>query len=147
MSWEKWTKINGKCPKCGKESVERNDSIVLTSNPPQNQYRCTECNSIWSATNDNNAVNLPQADNSILNGPQVGDVPSYGFGWGQQGWVCPKCGRVYSPYTSMCPYCSGGNNNYEFTCETLPLKYQPRTICNDINCATSGNNSSLGLYS
>lgn len=29
--------------------------------------------------------------------------------FGQQGWICPKCGRVYSPYTQMCPYC-GGNN-------------------------------------
>lgn len=23
------------------------------------------------------------------------------------GWVCPKCGRVYSPYTVMCYYCGG----------------------------------------
>lgn len=23
----------------------------------------------------------------------------------QQGWECPKCGRVYSPTTSMCMYC------------------------------------------
>lgn len=23
----------------------------------------------------------------------------------QQGWVCPKCGRVYSPTTVMCMYC------------------------------------------
>ena len=22
--------------------------------------------------------------------------------FGQQGWICPKCGRVYSPYTQMC---------------------------------------------
>lgn len=26
-----------------------------------------------------------------------------------QGWVCPKCGRVYSPYTPMCLYCGNGN--------------------------------------
>lgn len=25
--------------------------------------------------------------------------------FGQQGWICPKCGRVFSPYTMMCPYC------------------------------------------
>jgi len=27
-----------------------------------------------------------------------------------KGWVCPKCGRVYSPTTSMCSYC-----NYQMT--------------------------------
>lgn len=25
-----------------------------------------------------------------------------------QGWQCPKCKRVYSPQTQMCPYCGGG---------------------------------------
>lgn len=25
--------------------------------------------------------------------------------FGQQGWICPKCGRVFSPYTPMCLYC------------------------------------------
>lgn len=33
--------------------------------------------------------------------------------FGQQGWICPKCGRVYSPFTQMCLYC--GNNNSENT--------------------------------
>ena len=28
---------------------------------------------------------------------------------GLQGWVCPKCGRVYSPFTSMCSYCVPNN--------------------------------------
>lgn len=25
--------------------------------------------------------------------------------FGQQGWICPKCGRVFSPFITMCPYC------------------------------------------
>lgn len=29
--------------------------------------------------------------------------------FGQQGWICPKCGRVYSPYTQMCLYCKPDN--------------------------------------
>ena len=35
---------------------------------------------------------------------QIGDNIPY-----QQGWVCPKCGRVYSPSQSMCMYCSDNN--------------------------------------
>lgn len=26
----------------------------------------------------------------------------------QYGWVCPKCGRVYSPTTSSCLFCGPG---------------------------------------
>ena len=32
----------------------------------------------------------------------IGDFPKTGV---QQGWQCPLCGRVYSPYTHMCFYC------------------------------------------
>lgn len=28
----------------------------------------------------------------------------------QTGWVCPKCGRVYSPSTPMCWYCGDEGN-------------------------------------
>lgn len=31
--------------------------------------------------------------------------------FGQQGWICPKCGRVYSPFTKMCLYCGPNNTN------------------------------------
>ena len=26
----------------------------------------------------------------------------------QQGWICPKCGRVMSPSISICLYCNDG---------------------------------------
>lgn len=32
----------------------------------------------------------------------IGDFPD-----APRGWVCPKCGRVYSPNTTMCFYCGG----------------------------------------
>ena len=32
--------------------------------------------------------------------------------FGPQGWVCPKCGRVYSPFTSMCNYCNGESRTF-----------------------------------
>ena len=28
----------------------------------------------------------------------------------QQGWQCPICKRVYSPFTMMCYYCGGEQN-------------------------------------
>lgn len=28
------------------------------------------------------------------------------FGGGMQGWTCPRCGRVYSPFTHTCEYCN-----------------------------------------
>ena len=27
-------------------------------------------------------------------------------GWGSTGWICPKCGRALSPWTTTCPYCT-----------------------------------------
>lgn len=38
------------------------------------------------------------------------------FSAAMQGWQCPICKRVYSPFTHMCLYC----NNKEITTITLP---------------------------
>ena len=35
---------------------------------------------------------------------------------GMQGWICPKCGRVYSPYTSRCSFC-GNADDFNITCK------------------------------
>jgi hypothetical protein len=40
---------------------------------------------------------IPKKESSALN--------PYNGMFGQQGWICPKCGRVYSPFTQMCLYC------------------------------------------
>ena len=44
---------------------------------------------------------------SIVNTERIGDIPDNNFtGWGRQGWICPKCGRVMSPDTPFCLFCS-----------------------------------------
>lgn len=35
-----------------------------------------------------------------------------------QGWVCPTCGRVYSPYTPMCYYCGREQKTTTYTTNT-----------------------------
>lgn len=83
-----------------------------------------------------------EEDNSILGGPQIGDVPfgpSFGdypwITWGQQGWVCPKCGRVLSPNTPSCP-CSEPSATYISTDYTIP-KF-PEDYWNYLNKSVSG---------
>ena len=80
---------------------------------------------MYNLEEDNSILGGPQ-DNSILGGPQIGDVPfgpSFGdypwITWGQQGWVCPKCGRVLSPNTPSCP-CSEPSVTYISTDCTVP---------------------------
>lgn len=46
-------------------------------------------------------------DNTAIN-PYTID---YTFNGGNYGWICPKCGRVYSPFTQMCLYCGGIQEN------------------------------------
>lgn len=50
-------------------------------------------------------------------------------GWGRQGWVCPKCGRVYAPDTVMCFYCNGNNHVMPTTTTTPSTKEWWRDYC------------------
>lgn len=49
---------------------------------------------------------------------------------GQQGWICPKCGRVFSPSTPMCLYCDKetstvtSSNIQKFIEETHKLSFE-----------------------
>jgi DNA-directed RNA polymerase subunit RPC12/RpoP len=42
-----WKEMNVKCPECG-QPIYKNMTIVLTSCPPQYQYKCFACG--WTGT-------------------------------------------------------------------------------------------------
>lgn len=44
-SFDKWSEPKYICPECG-GGMCRNEMMVLTSNPPQYEYRCNKCNYI-----------------------------------------------------------------------------------------------------
>lgn len=41
------------------------------------------------------------------------------FYFAQQGWQCPICKRVYSPFTPMCYNCGGENSTSTMTRYTI----------------------------
>lgn len=54
----------------------------------------------------------------------------------QQGWVCPKCGRVYSPTTIMCLVC-GGIEVTDYTTMTIGTA-KPITLDDFLGKNTTG---------
>lgn len=62
----------------------------------------------------------------------ITDFPKYFFG--EQGWVCPKCGRVFSPRTYECPYCNNPEIIKTPTTTKLPQEESDSKgeLCKDI---------------
>lgn len=86
------------CPKCGGRHVYVDPSCVLTSYPAQYRFECMDCKHIWTDWQESkigSITNRPDFE------PRITVKPL------NYGWICPKCGRVYSPTTSQCLFCGG----------------------------------------
>ena len=117
----------GPCPKCGSRRVAMDVSCVLTTYPPQYRYECFDCGHTWTGfetTQIGPITSWPDLE------PDV-SVESLNYGW-----ICPKCGRVYSPSTGQCLFCGetyssnivycGSNNGTKDILDTI-------TISNTVN--------------
>ena len=105
-----------KCKKCNSTNIKVDYDRVLTSIPAKYEYECQDCGECGyincdEAYNDYFGESLPKT-NEDLNKPK--EEPKAGL----LGWICPKCGRCYSPYTSMCSFCNTnlGNMTWKITC-------------------------------
>ena len=110
-----------KCKKCNSANVKVDFGKICTSIPAKYEYKCQDCGEVGYVDCSSVDMNYftsegfqtyPMPDTNI---PNVEDKePKVEYKGGLMGWICPKCGRCYSPFTSMCSYCC--NNANVITC-------------------------------
>lgn len=99
-----------------------NTMYVLTTYPEQYQYICSDCGHRWTGFKAQSIG--PMQSWPDLEFENITPI-------GQMGWICPKCGRVYSPSTNQCFHCGGGfspNIVYCGTNGTFPTREVMDTI-------------------
>ena len=118
-----------KCKKCGSTNIKVDHSVVYTSFPEKYGYCCQDCGEKGFITRDylEDLSNLGTTISTTKTPRDIVDksgneelnkkinTQDKNKGGGLMGWVCPKCGRCYSPFTSMCPYCNNGDF-FKVTC-------------------------------
>lgn len=106
-----------KCKKCGSINVKVNFDQAYSSLPAKYGYRCQDCGEYGYINCDE--VYMENFDINGLQNVEIEKNPNdTNTGGGMLGWICPKCGRCYSPFTSMCAYCSNSDNpiTWKVTC-------------------------------
>ena len=132
------------CENCGSTNIKVDYKVAYTSLPEKYGYCCQDCGEKGFVTRSEvvedyledlsnlgttiigttiSTTKTPRdivdrSGNEDLNKKINTQDKNKGEGGGLMGWVCPKCGRCYSPFTSMCPYCNNGLdwNGFKVTC-------------------------------
>jgi hypothetical protein len=70
--------------------------------------------------------------------------PDY-INWGQQGWVCSKCGKSFAPHVSECPYCNAERRTFATTStdKTTVIPFDDRGWWEDYNKRSTGDVESI----
>lgn len=136
-----------KCENCGSTNIKVNFKVAYTSLPGKYSYCCQDCGERGFVTSseyvgyylEENLEDLSNLGTTIIGttistdktprdivdmsgnedlNKKINTPKKEDKGGGLMGWVCPKCGRCYSPFTSMCPYCNNGLdwNGFKVTC-------------------------------
>lgn len=58
-------------------------------------------------------------------------VNPYNGLFGQQGWICPKCGRVYVAFTPMCLCCGGETTIMPYLCDRINMPVNEEKLKED----------------
>ena len=138
-SLEHWVEGGKPCPKCGSFHTQKNIAMCLTTYPCQYQFRCKHCFHEWTGHEN--------YDGGLAYQPKPENLNPYR----EYGWICPKCGRVYSPSTSQCFHCGGGlspnivycgpNNGTKDTLDTITISNTANSSKIKATQSTQSNNS------
>lgn len=78
--------------------------------------KCIRCGNEMTDT-DGIRLFCPSCEATFNEQPTM--VHNFQHGGLMAGWMCPKCGRILSPWTTFCPFCAPETTYVTTTIETI----------------------------